>query len=386
MTKLNEANVNLSIQDLNSSDMAALSQILSLAGQAEQPECGADMSGPLSMAGPDGALGSDVGSVDLGTPTVSVGSMDDAAGAYDMGSEPGVDDPMGMEMPDNEPPEMALDDMGSELDGMDTMDDEGTADLGLDDEDGMDAMDMEMMEDLDRLAALSGIQLAEAEEEVEMDDDEMIVEEDMDEDADEIEEGCGSKSKVKEEEDMEEEVQLDEAEDSDFDWMDSPEKEGKPDADNNDADDNEPEQADGGEPAWMRESLDSIMAVLEGEDACTGCDNPDCSCHDDDEQLDENAEGHYNFDLDEDAVGEMTSPGIGDNRIFGPYPNEQACMIDARKEIPGAMRDKEIKLAHKPDGWYWSKLNGGAVMEADQTVDDLAKQLNEQFNAFMKGE
>mgnify|MGYP000628032459 CR=1 FL=1 len=126
-------------------------------------------------------------------------------------------------------------------------------------------------------------------------------------------------------------------------------------------------------------------------------------------------------DTVEDAVEEMKSPGIGDNRVFGPYPNEQACMIDARKEIPGAMRNKEVSLTHKPDGWYWNKLNvnedatnsrpnltdycdkgiksdkhaqvkvtgkpgDNTLFDVMESTSDLASQLNERFAKFMKGE
>lgn len=341
MTKqLNEANVSLSIQDLNSSDMATLSQILSLAGQAEQPVGGDAMGGPLSMAGPDGNLGSDIGMVDLGTPEVTVGTMDDMV---DMGAgEPGVDDPMGMDMPE---PAMIGDD--------------GSVDMPSDDM-GMDDMGMEddMLEGFDRIAQLSGIQLAEEADVEEEALDEACGEDHIDEtleEADEVEdleEG---------EEQLEEEVSITD----DFEWIETAEDAMEPEATE------ERTQAHG-----MRESLDAIDAIVEADESSEE------DLADDEEKLDENADGMYNFELDEDAVAEMTSPGIGDNRVFGPYPNEQACMIDARKEIPGAMRDREIKLAHKPDGWYWSKLNESV----NESVDDLAAQLNEQFAAFMKGE
>ncbi len=327
--QLNEANATLSISDLNSSDMQALSQILSLAGQAES---GGDMGVPpvggvAPMAGPDGDLSSDVGSIDnnLGDVDTAIGTMEDASDAY------------------------------------------GDEDMGMDDMVGGDELDV--MEDIARLSGLDP--LAESEEEALEESEEQLDEGEHDEfvaamnDADEM---SGD--------DYSDEEELNEGEHDEF------------IAAMNDADEMSGEDYDDedvNESAEMRESLDAIDAILEAEDEELS--------EGEEEQLDENEHGHYNFDLDEDAAGELASPGIGDNREFGPYANEMACMNDARKEIPGCIRGKEVNLHHRPDGWYWTKTGKAAPKavtpvseDAEQSVEDLAAQLNEQFERFMKGD
>ena len=66
-------------------------------------------------------------------------------------------------------------------------------------------------------------------------------------------------------------------------------------------------------------------------------------------------EAMYDFNLDEDQANELSSPGIGDNRLFGPYQNEQSAIIDAQKEMPGSMKNVEFVVLVKPDGVYWQK-------------------------------
>lgn len=322
--QLNEANATLSINDLNSSDMQTLSQILSLAGQADQGGAEANpMGGITPMAGPDGNLGSNAGSMDMGTTEISVGTMEDTTDAF------GEDD--------------------MDIGGMDDMVD-----------------DMDVMEDIARLSGLDP--LAESEDEALEEGDEQLEEEVV----------------VEAEEDNEEEI-IEEAKSDAFDDADD---EASEDEVEDFVKDHEEEMHEsGGTPGnEMRESLDAIDAILEADDE---------ELEESEEQLDENEHGHYNFDLDEDAAAELASPGIGDNREFGPYPNEDHCMTDARKEIPHAVRDQEVQLIHKPDGWYWVKTGKVqpqpkqaaqpvVAMEAEQSVEDLANQLNEQFEAFMK--
>lgn len=408
MSKLTEANVNLSINDLNSSDMQALSQILSLAGQAESSGMGSGMGmapeddlgsydGLSSMSGPDGDMSSDVGSIDMGTTPAP----------FDMGMDLGLDDPMGgeeepmgMEMGDEEPMDMEMDlgaepgaepgadePMGMEMpmnddpiDTVDGFDDDMDADvdLGLEDEGDMEPMDMEMMEQFTRMFKLAGLNESE----------EAVMDEEVIEEAEEDEEDMLDEGVEPEVEDEPAEEIGDDAEEPV--WL----RDIPSDKDAGTKPAEPKEQA----PTWMRESMNAISTIVEGEETF---DDSEFDEDEDDEQLDENEHGLYNLDLDEDAVEEMASPGIGDNRVFGPYQNELACMTDARKEIPGAMRDREVKLTHKPDGFYWSKLQQEdatnsrpkiqdvctkGIKSDKHEVDMLAAKLNEQFARFLKGE
>lgn len=470
MTKLTEANVNLNISDLNSSDMQALSQILSLAGQAEQagalmggmdpmgdgmmggmpgsdlggepagPELGLGEGGELSMAGPDedyGALG------DVGADDEPLISPLDAAPEDDMdlglGDDLGLEDPMGDPMAGD----MGGDDLG----------------LGLEDDMGMEEPmgdELDMMEGLDRIMALSGLNESEETDEEEIDeakeedDEDQLDEAEGDDEEAALEEGC-SEDHIDEEEIDEAMIMMpgDQAVNApmgqdagaDMEWMRQADTMGQdaPCSEIPPADPSVPEQdpafMDMGDPTvqqqepafmsqgdQMRQLMDDMFNESEEEDEepLDEAADADADAEEDEEQLDENAEGMYNLDLEEDAVAELGSPGLGDNREYGPYQNEMACMVDARKEIPGAMKDREVKLLHKPAGWFWSKLNedatnsrpnisdvctkgiensrhemrktpvkngdNGLVMEADETVDDIHSQLNEQFERFMKGE
>lgn len=428
MRKLTEANVNLSINDLNSSDMQALSQILALAGQAETQMGGMgagmgmdgmnpsdDLSsyeGLSGMSGPDGDMTSDVGAIAMGTQpagnapfdmTMDLG-LDDPMGIEDeLGqgiepemAEPGVDEPMGMDLPDNDDPALTIDDFGDDDMGADV-------DLGLDDEGDMEPMDMEMMEQFDRMMHLAGIsRLAESEEDFtdEFDTEDSMV--DVDDESEELDEDAIPPLMDKQPptqkpaftKDTPDPVTHDDAATPPF-TQDAGDSKAPPFTQKTPPTD---------QPSWMRESMDAIDDIVEADEE---------ELEDGEEQLDENTDGLYNLDLDEDAVEELSSPGIGDNRVFGPYQNELACMTDARKEIPGAMRNREVKIVHKPDGFYWQKINMNEdaafrpkaqdictkgiksdkhgqypvqVLESEQTVDQLAAQLNEQFARFLKGE
>lgn len=81
------------------------------------------------------------------------------------------------------------------------------------------------------------------------------------------------------------------------------------------------------------------------------------------------AEALYNLELDEDDANEMATPGIGDNRIFGPYVNKLEAVVDARKECPGGLENVDFTLHNKPDGIYWKKTN--AVHESEESEDEV---------------
>lgn len=127
-------------------------------------------------------------------------------------------------------------------------------------------------------------------------------------------------------------------------------------------------------------------------------------------------EAMYDFNLDEDQTNELSSPGIGDNRLFGPYPNEQAACVDAQKEMPGSMKDVEFVILTKPNGIFWQKklqedaANSRPNLEdvdqldylGDKSADEkktmqkpgdngledprdsLAESINKRFKQFMK--
>lgn len=65
----------------------------------------------------------------------------------------------------------------------------------------------------------------------------------------------------------------------------------------------------------------------------------------------------FNFALDEDTVNELGSPGLGDNRVFGPYKNKVEAINDARKETTGGVEGVDFDFQIKPEGVYWVKLN-----------------------------
>jgi hypothetical protein len=88
------------------------------------------------------------------------------------------------------------------------------------------------------------------------------------------------------------------------------------------------------------------------------------------------AEALYNLELDEDDANEMATPGIGDNRIFGPYVNKLEAVVDARKECPGGLENVDFTLHNKPDGIYWKKTN--AVHEGEESDDEVLDEEIEQ--------
>lgn len=522
--KLTEAQVNLSIQDLSSSDLQTLSQILSLAGQAEQAaglmggmggmastdpmggmmDAGAPQGlssvgedAPLAMAGPDENYGMDAG-------------MGDDLGLG--GDDLGMDDPMGGEA-----------DMDMDLGGLDT----GAEDIGMeggDDMIGSDEFDLsaddlgmpaedDMMESFERMFALAGLMESEEEEideaahdeekeeEIveegegdEFNDEEDIVEEnywrhpDYDyDDADEY--GRGATRKRQRDPD---DYELDEdgsiiALDlndpkvkslvGDIDMPDAAQHTGMGEvpaagmdaapeishavpsaqtihpgmgAEPDEGDSMEwlnkasagtqhpgtqptpaagtehpgmgdvpaagtqhhgmaPQMGKAAKPSWMEEMREDMDVFEE--------DEPE---EDEGEEL--NEEAMYDLSLDEDAVEEMRSPGIGDNRVFGPYSNEREAVNDARTECPAGVVGRDFDVIHRPNGYFWKKKgvaedaansrpklqdyctkgieNGRHDMakapgkQGDNTlvnfmesadVNTIHASLNEQFARFMKG-
>jgi len=92
------------------------------------------------------------------------------------------------------------------------------------------------------------------------------------------------------------------------------------------------------------------------------------------ESIDAINEAFYDFNLDEDQTNELSSLGIGDNRLFGPYPSEQAAIVDAQKEMPGSMKDVEFIVLTKPDGIFWQKKLQEDVSNSRPNPEDVDPQ------------
>ena len=209
--KLTEAQVTMSIADLSSSDLQTLSQMLALAGQAEQaaglmggmggiggmdavgglasdpladPMAGGidapggiGENGPLAMAGPDDSYGMDSG-LDLNAGADDGLGMDDGLG---LGDDLGMDDGMGADMG----ADMGMDDglglddgMGDDL-GLDGGDDMGADefDLTMGDLGGTDIDEDAMVEEsFNRLFALCGLNESEEAEDEVIEEDESAME------------------------------------------------------------------------------------------------------------------------------------------------------------------------------------------------------------------
>lgn len=490
--KLTEAQVQLSIQDLSSSDLQTLSQILSLAGQAEQAAglmggmgatpMGSDpmdpmgspagLSGvgedaPLAMAGPDADYGTgatDAGMDDLGMGDDMSLGMDDLSMGDDMGGDADMD--LGLGGLDT-----GADEIGAEG-GDDMMGDE--FDLSADDL-GMPAED-DMMEGFERMFALAGLMEAEEEEldeaagdkeqeEIveegdEFNDEEDIVEEDApvvaldlndpkvksligDIDMPDAAEHTGMGEVPSAGADSAPEIShavpsaqtihpgmgAEPDESDSMDWLKLPSSSQQPQgmgATPSAGSDHPgmgatpsagtppqgmaPQMGKAAKPTWMEEMRED-MDVFEEDEA------------EDEEGEELNEEAMYDLSLDEDAVEDMKSPGLGDNRVFGPYANEREAVNDARTECPAGVAGRDFDVIHRPNGYFWKKR--GVAEDAtnsrpklqdyctkgvesgrhdmakvpgkmgDNTlvnfmegadVDAIHAALNEQFNRFMKGE
>ena len=267
---MNEAQIRLDITDLTSSDAETLSQILSLAGRAENP---APQMGVDVMTGPVDTVGVDV------MDTVSV-------------TQPSV-------LSDNE--------------DMDMMED-----------------DASFMEDLERLKHLTGLQ----------ESHDMYCEE------------CGAKT----------------ADECECECEDLHEGEGHEDHD---------EHEEGEE---VIEEGDCPMSEDEHED----CDDSD------DEMyrvmhlsgLQENMRLMPNLDLDEDAVAEMGSVGIGNNKLYGPFKSRLEAQTEAKNSLGGGIENVNYTIITKPNGFYWSeKVDEGLdyTPEAEEFVaDGITKDVHKQ--------
>lgn len=479
--KLSEAQVQLSIQDLSSSDLQTLSQILSLAGQAEQSAglmsgmggmtsgaMGGDPlqdamdegAGPMAMAGPDASYGTD----GAATNDEIIASGDD----FGIGADVGMGDDLGIGADLDADPSMNSDmDMGSDLDmggdeefdlSMDDMGEPAAEDDGFDlSMDDIGAEEESLEESFARMFSLAGLNESEEED----DEDEEMIEEsspivvlDLNDPKvqDAIQGGVapapnkpfsGIDAPVKSEINphhpgMEpgEEVNLKHT------GMTAPSpaqpaKTAEPvpaapvssvpathpgmgstvppsdlEAAGVDVDKSAPTapapkgiEDKAAKPSWMsemREDMDFFEDEGQNDEEFSFEDNSGAgfdfdlfkeSEEETEGEVIEESEAMYDFSLDEDAVEELGSVGLGDNRLFGPYQNEMAAMVDARQEIPGAVDGQDVQLQRKPDGFYWSKINNVCeseeaeeiVEEEDESVEELHQSLNEQFERFLKG-
>lgn len=108
------------------------------------------------------------------------------------------------------------------------------------------------------------------------------------------------------------------------------------------------------QPKQTEFELDPMFSIF-GESANDDSENNQVEDTEDDDQLDESA--LYNFELDEDTTNELSSPGIGDNRVFGPYKNKMDAIVDARRECPHGAEGIDFEFQIKPDGVYWKKIS-----------------------------
>ncbi len=498
--KLTEAQVTMSIADLSSSDLQTLSQMLALAGQAEQaaglmggmggiggmdavgglasdpladPMAGGidapggiGENGPLAMAGPDDSYGMDSG-LDLNAGADDGLGMDDGLG---LGDDLGLDDGMGADMG----ADMGMDDglglddgMGDDL-GLDGGDDMGADefDLTMGDLGGTDIDDDAMVEEsFNRLFALCGLnesEEAEDEEVIEEDESAMegeeVISEEAEEDLDEASApvialdlndpqmkqmvgdidvpgaadhagmsgfpaaGAAAKPEIQHavpSAQTQHPGMAAPGEEDSMDWLNVPSAGGPtPSTAVGSAGTQHqgvnPAKQQGqlspmGQPAkptWMEEMSEDMDVFEEVEE---------------DEESEELEEGQmYDFSLDEDAVEEMKSPGLGDNRMFGPYANAREAANDARTECPAGVVGRDFQIINRPNGVFWKKIvtedvansrpkiedvctsgiensvhaiekvpgkvgdNTLKFMEA-QDVNTIHASLNEQFELFMKG-
>ena len=499
--KLTEAQVTMSIADLSSSDLQTLSQMLALAGQAEQaaglmggmggiggmdavgglasdpladPMAGGidapggiGENGPLAMAGPDDSYGMDSG-LDLNAGADDGLGMDDGLG---LGDDLGLDDGMGADMG----ADMGMDDglglddgMGDDL-GLDGGDDMGADefDLTMGDLGGSDIDEDTMVEEsFNRLFALCGLnESEEAEDEVIEEDEsamegEEVISEEAEEELDEASapvialdlndpkmkqvvgdvgvpdaaphagmggfpaDGAAAKPEIQHSvpsaQTQHPGMAAPGEEEYSMDWLNVPSA-GDPtpstavgSAGTQHPGTGNPAQQPGqlspmGQPAkptWMEEMSEDMDVFEEVEE---------------DEESEELEEGQmYDFSLDEDAVEELKSPGLGDNRMFGPYSNAREAANDARLECPAGVVGRDFQIINRPNGVFWKKIvtedvansrpkiedvctsgiensvhamekvpgkvgdNTLKFMEA-QDIDTIHASLNEQFELFMKG-
>lgn len=498
--KLTEAQVTMSIADLSSSDLQTLSQMLALAGQAEQaaglmggmggiggmdavgglasdpladPMAGGidapggiGENGPLAMAGPDDSYGMDSG-LDLNAGADDGLGMDDGLGlgddlgmndgmGADMGADMGMDDGLGLD-----------DGMGDDL-GLDGGDDMGADefDLTMGDLGGSDIDEDTMVEEsFNRLFALCGLnESEEAEDEVIEEDEsamegEEVISEEAEEELDEASApvialdlndpkmkqvvgdvgvpdaaphagmggfpaaGAAAKPEIQHAvpsaQTQHPGMAAPGEEEDSMDWLNVPSAGGPtPSTAVGSAGTQHqgvnPAQQQGqlspmGQPAkptWMEEMSEDMDVFEEVEE---------------DEESEELEEGQmYDFSLDKDAVEEMKSPGLGDNRMFGPYANAREAANDARTECPAGVVGRDFQIINRPNGVFWKKIvtedvansrpkiedvctsgiensvhaiekvpgkvgdNTLKFMEA-QDVNTIHASLNEQFELFMKG-
>jgi len=153
--KLDEAQINLSITDLNSTDAESLSQMLHLAGMAETPTLGMD--DVYSPAGDEGIPG-ELGAEPIEEPMAALPGDELGAGDMDAFDEPEI-------APEPEPaPELDSSDyeagfdaeMGDEEMGIEPMDDVPT---DMDDEDDAVVMGDYAEESLESMLALAGVDM-----------------------------------------------------------------------------------------------------------------------------------------------------------------------------------------------------------------------------------
>ena len=355
--QLYEANVNLSITDLNSTDLETLSRVLSLAGQAETGNAEAE---------PELALGLD--------------------GGIEMTSEP-MGEPLNIELSGGD---MAIDD------------------------------DLQFMESLDRIANLSGMISESPECEDEFEEEFEMVEEDCDE-VDEsypadtfpipMEPECDSGAitdLVIDPSDVyvghgEPEIDFETSTGWDNDCIDD-EDMIQPEVEVTlIEDDDECEEEFNEEDLVFESEMYRILNLS--------------NIFNKDEQLSE-TRLLPDLDLDE-AAGEMESQGLGNNKLYGPFRNPLEAKAEALRSLGGGQEGINFKLITKPDGVFWSekvaedarnrpdfenvctdaivnsrhairdkadKLGDNTMkMPVSEDVKKLTASLNEAFDRFMKG-
>ena len=368
---INEASVNMSITDLTSSDLETLSRMLALAGQAEtSSEVG---NAPIGAFDPTNAINDA-----LKLEPAPIGDMNSTDSVSDI-------DPVQGKLGDN-------------MDGIDNM-----SDMNMD---GMD----DIFENLNRMSILSGIKLSESEM-CESDSEESDEDDQIDESVISEEEHAqlmgrigsalagaktganvgkivgpegaaigaavggyaGWKASAPDENNTQQGVQ-EEAPYSNNEFDDHSDSDefgelefnlGPVDAFNEVPDqfENGPELQGFNSSSDFRSTINSLNDIEHApENQPTGSievvvDGPDLQSDDIQEIRHMHESAMFNFALDEDTVNELGSPGLGDNRVFGPYKNKVEAINDARKEFPGGEEGVDFDFQVKPEGIYWVKLN-----------------------------
>ncbi|AUS02970.1 hypothetical protein NVP2275O_389 [Vibrio phage 2.275.O._10N.286.54.E11] len=370
MTKqINEADVNLDITGLSSSDLQTLSQILSLAGTADNSTTDTvGMGGYQPMSGPvTTSDASPIAAIELGsTDDVMTPGTEMSGGMDEMGADAlGMPEENPISAINDETDHEFISELGDSFDSQDP-DDNGipgdqrddmediSIEISPEDEIGDNVMD-DFMEDLDRLGKLTGLTEDKTEEDTEEDLDLDIDDEELEQLDEEVQDDHGHKG-------------VGQIEDTDSD---------------NSVEGSEYDEEYEDEDESILESLLRLSGVrghgeviFESDETCE-CEDGDCTCDEDKEKVDENMRLMPNLDLDEDAVGEMKSLGLGANKLYGPYANSVEASSEAKNHLGGGTVGVNFKLINKPDGVYWSeKVNEDCARPNPEEVSTTAIRNN----------